>query len=110
MKDTIFSVITEWDVCLWFTDSFSGAYALLHKHLSECSDRTYIDMYRVPTMNIHWVSYDGHFELVYMDQPIFNDDYELLGIEYYCILEGTCIDDIKAVDTIAQICDLSFKK
>ncbi len=111
MKNIIYSVVSsDWTTCIWFTDDFHTAYQLLYNHLTEYSDNTYIDMYEIPNENIHWFIAWWEFQLQYCWQTIFTDDYETMNIEYHCILEWSCTDDIKNISTIAQLCDLSFKK
>lgn len=111
MKWYIFSVVSsDWDTCIWFSEDFKTAYQLLYKHLTEYSDNTYIDMYKIPNDNIEWVIVWWEFQLEYCWQTIFIDDYESMNIEYHCILEWTCTNDLKGVSTIAQLCDLSFIK
>lgn len=111
MKEYIFSVVSsDWDTCIWFADNFKMAYQLLYTHLNEHSDNTYIDMYKIPTNSIKWAVVWWEFQLQYCWQTIFIDDYESMNIEYHCILEWTCLDDIKAVWVIADLCDLSFIK
>lgn len=111
MGKYIFSVVSsDWDTCIWRAENFRTAYQLLYNHLSEYSDNTYIDMYKLPNENIKWYVEGWEFVLQYCWQTIFSDDYESMNIEYHCILEWTCCDDIKAVWTISELCDLSFRK
>ena len=111
MSKYLFVVVSsDWDTCLWFSEDFRGAYEILYGHLESHSDNTYIDMYGIPTVNIQWFVSWWEFQLQYCWQTIFVDDYEDLNIEYHCILEWTCTDDIKAVSSIAHLCNLYFKE
>lgn len=111
MQKIIYVIIsTDWDQCLWWTEDFKTAYQILVDHLNYYSDTTYIDMYKIPNNNIQWAVSGWAFELMYCWQPILSDDFESMNIEYHCILEWSCYDDIRAVCNIADLCDLSFKK
>ena len=104
----LFVVVTD-NTAIWFAEDFKTAYQLMYQQVTESSDNTYMDMYALPSLNMKWAIDWWLFWIMYWQQVIWQDDYETLWIEFHCILEWTCTDDIRAVNTIANCCDLVFK-
>lgn len=110
MKNTLFAVITsDWNTCLWFSNTFNWAFGKLYWYLKENDSEAYIDMYQLPNPNIEWCVAGWEFQLQYCWQTIFSDDYESMNIIYHCIVSWSCIDDIKSLQSISEYCDLSLK-